>query len=732
MSKAKRSQAKSKKSAAGAPSQPLVDLPAVSGGLFPPTLLENEEVWSTFLTQNKEKLGVEEGKIEEMMGKSGEYLRNLAKRVNELGGWLEITRKDAWSDATIDKLREPRLDYENYLFPILKYLEFQHKYPTSAPYTLSPCHLRPSTLRPIKVFTPPDSGLLTQAFWDQVFAEDIAILRGFPTKVWRFDHSLFTFEYLKTHHGSTEIEVLMQDKDPDKDILRLHEGRKVKSTILDYINSHVIAGQCDTKVPFAVNIDIGSWSQQMDQYHAKLPEYLLFCSDFDSLNHLRVHVNGMSLPQIYLKVAGCWTGAHQENLSFAALNLNHGPGECQWWGIAPADVGNVRAEVGEKMGFDVAKNETLWWPDENWVLSKGYGCYYGVQRPDDLVYVGPGTLHWVKTIAPTVNSSWNIGPKTLKQFEAAYARNTLNETIGVESIIQINTLAMDLINNELASLPIDLIKYLTDRLKEQFDREKSLLEAAKLPMLGVFPGHQMRRCESCKREILYAYAVSIDNAYCLKCASSLSLPNSNQMFSSDCFQRLLDRVQRRIAGETVDFYDLGLNLHFTKGMRQRISRAWVSPFSGFPSLISFTIEPAKSDVEMSETSPSTPVQAKNTPEESSIEGENRPKRTRKAGKKASPTPKKHPKKSIPEAKSPSAEPISPTERRCATRSQMRREEPEEVEEEQKPMHRGEPDATEDSQDKADSNNSDVPRKASEKTTAKSGKGQDNIPRKEKC
>lgn len=702
MPKPKRSLAKTKKGTH-------TDLPQPSAGLFPSTLLQNQADWSAFLTQYRDKLGLEEGKVEEMMGTSEEYIRSLALRVNEMGGWLEVTGKDAWEDAKIDKLRDSRADYEDFLFPVLKFLEFAHKYPSPAPYSLSPAHLHPSVVRPIKVFTPPETGLLTQAFWDQVLAEDIAILRGFPTQVWRFDHTLFSFEHLKTHHGAAEIEVLMQDKDPDKDVLRLHSGEKVKSSLLDYIEKHVVAESQSNKVPFAVNVDIGAWSEQIDQFQAKLPEYLLFGSAFDSLNHLRLHINGMSLPQLYLKVAGSWTGAHQENLSFAAINLNHGPGDCQWWALAPAEVPKVRAEVEEKLGFDIAKSETLWWPDENWVLSQGYESFYGVQRPDDLVYVGPGTLHWVKTLAPAVNSSWNIGPKTLKQFQAAYQRNALNQSIGVESLVQLNTLALDLLNSELSSLPLDLVQYLQVQLTEHFDREKALLDACKLPALGVFPGHQVRRCEACKEEVIYAYAVSVE-AYCLKCAASLPLPLSNchEMFTFSHFQRLRDRIQRRIEGSNVDFYDPGLNLHFTKGIRQRLAQAWVSPYSGFPSCISFTIEPLVSEMD---TSAASPTPAAGPPDQQSpSDGETRRKRPRGGHKAVSPGAKKH-------AKQDQSDPSS--DRRC-TRSQGRKEDPAEVEEEQKPVRR-EADWTE-------KQNSDNCGKEGEKLQ---GKTQYSIPKRRK-
>jgi len=47
--------------------------------------------------------------------------------------------------------------------------------------------------------------------------------------------------------------------------------------------------------------------------------------DFDLLSYLDDEIPGCSTPQFYLKVKGCWTGGHQENINMCAVNINHGP-----------------------------------------------------------------------------------------------------------------------------------------------------------------------------------------------------------------------------------------------------------------------------------------------------------------------------------------------------------------------------------------------------------------------
>lgn len=50
-----------------------------------------------------------------------------------------------------------------------------------------------------------------------------------------------------------------------------------------------------------------------------------------------------------------------------------------------------------------------------------------LQRKDDIVVTGPGTLHWVRSFGVAIQTSWNIFPKTYEQFEAAFNRHAINK-----------------------------------------------------------------------------------------------------------------------------------------------------------------------------------------------------------------------------------------------------------------------------------------------------------------
>jgi len=562
-------------------------------GLLPDSILESESNWLDFLRDTNIP-GLEQ-RLEELRALQ-EYLRALGKRVNELGGWLEVTGRDGWGEAKVSE-REPRKDYETYLFPVLKCIEFTQRYRSGNPYSVCLPQLRPSTMHPIRVFTPPASGQLTPAFWEEVFNEDVAILRGFVSKIWQFDHTPFTMDYLERHSADFTFDVLIQDRAPDSESIKLRSGEKLIMTVKDYIakmRKDMESGPGTGPVAFGVNIDIGEWQRQIDELQAKMPASLSFGGPDDCLSYIRLHVNGMTLPQIYLKTTGCWTGAHQENLSFTAVNINHGPGVCQWWSLCPEFNLQFREDIMRRQKFDPLKSETLWWPDENYLMMQGYKAYYGLQLPDDLVYVGPATLHWVKSLSATINSAWNFGGKTIRQFAVAFERDTLNRQMQFESLVQVHTLAMDLLNREMSRLPTELVRFLAGKLQAKFETEANELTLSGLKSSGVFPGHQVRRCEKCKQEVLYAYAAcnECSAAYCVLCATTKHphvIPSACEMFPQEAFRRLMSRVERKCMGDAGDCYDPALNLHYNLGQRRETAGAYVSPYRGAPSYIYFDL-----------------------------------------------------------------------------------------------------------------------------------------------
>lgn len=73
--------------------------------------------------------------------------------------------------------------------------------------------------------------------------------------------------------------------------------------------------------------------------------FLDFYADFDLLSYMDQDVPGCSIPQMYFKVPGVWTGGHQENVAMSALNINHGPGYSEWYTLDLKYIESLRGEL---------------------------------------------------------------------------------------------------------------------------------------------------------------------------------------------------------------------------------------------------------------------------------------------------------------------------------------------------------------------------------------------------
>jgi mannose-6-phosphate isomerase-like protein (cupin superfamily) len=60
-------------------------------------------------------------------------------------------------------------------------------------------------------------------------------------------------------------------------------------------------------------------------------------------------------------------------------------------------------------------------------MAHGYPVKRFLQRKDDIVVTGPGTLHWVRSFGTAIQTSWNMFPKSYEQFYAAFERHKVNK-----------------------------------------------------------------------------------------------------------------------------------------------------------------------------------------------------------------------------------------------------------------------------------------------------------------
>ena len=67
----------------------------------------------------------------------------------------------------------------------------------------------------------------------------------------------------------------------------------------------------------------------------------------------------MNTVKMSMKVPGARNPAKQENNNFCAVNVNIGPGDCEWFGV-PEDYWGALHDLCEKNGVNFLRGS--WWP----------------------------------------------------------------------------------------------------------------------------------------------------------------------------------------------------------------------------------------------------------------------------------------------------------------------------------------------------------------------------------
>ncbi len=199
-------------------------------------------------------------------------------------------------------------------------------------------------------------------------------------------------------------------------------------------------------IQFGTNVDLSDekkWREQLQEL-AKLPPFMRVISSDNMLTHVGYKIYGCNTPQIYLKVPGCRTPGHQENNSFCSLNINIGPGDCEWFGVDEKYWTRIEALCTR---HSVQYLTGSWWPNVGELHAHGIPVYRFLQKPGDLVWVNAGCVHWVQSIGWCNNVSWNVGPMVYGQYKAAIERYEWNKFAFYKSIIPMVHLSWNLARN---------------------------------------------------------------------------------------------------------------------------------------------------------------------------------------------------------------------------------------------------------------------------------------------
>ena len=200
------------------------------------------------------------------------------------------------------------------------------------------------------------------------------------------------------------------------------------------------------KVKFGTNLDLSDekkWKPQLQEL-TKLPAFARVVSAGNMLSHVGHMILGMNTVQLYMKVPGCRTPGHQENNNYCSVNINIGPGDCEWFGV-PNEYWGVIHNLCHKNGINYMHGS--WWPKLDDLFAHNVPVYRFLQRPGDMVWVNAGTVHWVQAVGWCNNIAWNIGPLTANQYQLAIERYEWNKLQNFKSIVPVLHMSWNLARN---------------------------------------------------------------------------------------------------------------------------------------------------------------------------------------------------------------------------------------------------------------------------------------------
>uniref|UniRef100_A0A0N5B9V6 JmjC domain-containing protein n=1 Tax=Strongyloides papillosus TaxID=174720 RepID=A0A0N5B9V6_STREA len=286
-------------------------------------------------------------------------------------------------------------------------------------------------------------------------------------------------------------------------------------------------------IKFGTNVDLSDpkvFSNQLKEL-GKLPAFCRLEASCNALTHIDHIIFGMNTVQLYMKVPGARTPAHQENNNFASININTGPGECVWYGVAYEYFPKVE-RMCRKRGVDFLKGS--WWPAIDDLLEAKVPVYKFIQKAGDLVFVNCGCIHWVESTGWCNNIAWNVGPMTSFQMKTAFFSHEWNRLNGFKSLVPLQHMCWQFAKN-VRFTNSKLYKMIRTVLIKSISYQKMLLDY--LGTLSKIPKSQPRDkneithyCSLCEIEVFNILFVKenqggVYNVFCANCSRK-----SNQQF----------------------------------------------------------------------------------------------------------------------------------------------------------------------------------------------------------
>ncbi|XP_007457025.1 PREDICTED: lysine-specific demethylase 6A-like isoform X7 [Lipotes vexillifer] len=285
-------------------------------------------------------------------------------------------------------------------------------------------------------------------------------------------------------------------------------------------------------IKFGTNIDLSDdkkWKLQLHEL-TKLPAFVRVVSAGNLLSHVGHTILGMNTVQLYMRVPGSRTPGHQENNNFCSVNINIGPGDCEWF-VVPEGYWGVLNDFCEKNNLNFLMGS--WWPNLEDLYEANVPVYRFIQRPGDLVWINAGTVHWVQAIGWCNNIAWNVGPLTACQYKLAVERYEWNKLQSVKSIVPMVHLSWNMARNIKVSDPklFEMIKYCLLRTLKQCQTLREALIAAGKEIIwhGRTKEEPAHYCSICEVEVFDLLFVTNESnsqktyiVHCQDCARKTS------------------------------------------------------------------------------------------------------------------------------------------------------------------------------------------------------------------
>ncbi|XP_004401196.1 PREDICTED: lysine-specific demethylase 6A isoform X7 [Odobenus rosmarus divergens] len=277
------------------------------------------------------------------------------------------------------------------------------------------------------------------------------------------------------------------------------------------------------------SVSSDSWKLQLHEL-TKLPAFVRVVSAGNLLSHLGHTVLGMNTVQLYMKVPGSRTPGHQENNNFCSVNINIGPGDCEWF-VVPEDYWGVLNDFCEKNNLNFLMSS--WWPNLEDLYEANVPVYRFIQRPGDLVWINAGTVHWVQAVGWCNNIAWNVGPLTACQYKLAVERYEWNKLQSVKSVVPMVHLSWNMARNIKVSDPrlFEMIKYCLLKILKQCQtlREALITAGKEIIWHGRTNDEPAHYCSICEVEVFDLLFVTNESnsqktyiVHCQDCARKTS------------------------------------------------------------------------------------------------------------------------------------------------------------------------------------------------------------------